>query len=346
MKKVSFILFFLFSISLNNNAQNSFTIKGKIELLSQSKSLYLNTRFGNFSCPIKEDGSFVFEGNIQQVYSAFIKTDSSTVSTIWLEPGTFNILLKETPQKNKFKRLNIIDLDGPEDAKVYEAFNKSIYLVPNVRNVMVHFIDSIFIANPKTKVLPIILSTSHHFIGDDTIKAYVDKLNDTLKTNESTLRILTQIQRNTALKSDKFLMDFTLPNNEGKSIKLSDAIKNKKLILIDFWASWCSPCRKKHKTLLELYNKYASKGLEIISISFDDDKTVWLDAIKNDGMKWINVSELKNIANNTLSNRYSIKSIPFSFWIKNDRKIITESEYSIKIIDGLMSEENIIEFLK
>ncbi|MFY7900259.1 MAG: thioredoxin-like domain-containing protein [Chitinophagaceae bacterium] len=342
----TYLLLVCILLSISNYAQHNFYIKGKIELHSNSKNIYLESRFGNFSCAIKEDSSFEFKGTITEVYSAFIKTDSSTVTTVWLEPGNYEILLKELPQKNKFKRLSMIALDGPDDAKVYQAFNQSIMLVPNVKKVMTRFLDSIFLSNPNTATLPLLLSLSQSFIGNDTTKLYVEKLNELQKKDESTLRILTKIQRDMALKTDKYLINFSLPNNNDVAVSLSEIIKNKKLILIDFWASWCAPCRNKHESLAKLYKNYAHKGLEIISISLDNEKESWLEAIKKDGMNWINVSELKGIANDALAKRYAIKSIPFSFWLKNDRQIITETEFGIKLNNGLMNEQDIIEFLK
>src|SRR5258705_6782174 len=84
-------------------------------------------------------------------------------------------------------------------------------------------------------------------------------------------------------------------------------------------------CRRKQQRLVELYKKYSEQGLEIVSVSLDDNKKEWLDAIKKDNMTWINVSELKGWKT-TIAKNYFISGIPFTFLVDKNRKIIsTES---------------------
>ena len=75
--------------------------------------------------------------------------------------------------------------------------------------------------------------------------------------------------------------------------------------------------------MVKLYNKYSSKGLEIVSISLDDERSAWLKAIKVDEMKWINVSELKGW-NTSIAEAYFVKSLPYSLWLDKDRKVINK----------------------
>ena len=111
-----------------------------------------------------------------------------------------------------------------------------------------------------------------------------------------------------------------MKNSKGKNFTLS-SVTGKKLILIDFWSSDCAPCRSKHKKLVELYKKYAAKGLEIISVSLDNKNKAWQIAIKNDKMTWINVSDLKGW-DNSLAKNYYVQSIPFALWLDGTGKII------------------------
>ena len=101
--------------------------------------------------------------------------------------------------------------------------------------------------------------------------------------------------------------DFTQKTPDGKDLSLSDL--RGKVVLIDFWASWCGPCRKENPHVVKLYKKYKDQGFEILSVSLDKDKKRWIQAIEKDGMDWEHVSDLKGWKNEA-AQMYSVKSIP------------------------------------
>lgn len=116
--------------------------------------------------------------------------------------------------------------------------------------------------------------------------------------------------------------DFESPDKNGKKRKLSD-LKGK-VVLLDFWASWCRPCRMENPNVVAAYNKYKSKGFTVMSISQDNDKDRWLAAVVQDGLIWENhVSDLQG--NNDASGKYAIKYIPTTFLIGKDGKIIAKN---------------------
>ena len=93
-----------------------------------------------------------------------------------------------------------------------------------------------------------------------------------------------EIDRRWYLKPGGIARDFTMPDTAGNPVTLS-TIKAKVKIL-DFWASWCAPCREKNKELNKHYSRLKEQGLEIISISLDDNKQQWLSAIHEDNIRW------------------------------------------------------------
>jgi peroxiredoxin len=117
--------------------------------------------------------------------------------------------------------------------------------------------------------------------------------------------------------------DFSAPNPEGKQVTLSD-IKGK-VTIVDFWASWCKPCRIENPNLVKLYDKYHSKGLEIISVSLErgNQKAFWIEAIKKDQLSWYNVSNLK-FWQDPISQAYSVNSIPATFILDENGALIAE----------------------
>ncbi|MBS0029151.1 TlpA family protein disulfide reductase [Chitinophaga sp. 2R12] len=114
-------------------------------------------------------------------------------------------------------------------------------------------------------------------------------------------------------------IDFTQNNTAGKPVKLSDY--RGKYVLLDFWASWCGPCRAENPNVLDNYEKYHSKGLEILGVSLDDKKDAWLKAIKDDGLEWAHVSDLKGWKNE-VAKEYNIRAVPSNFLIDKEGKIV------------------------
>lgn len=119
-------------------------------------------------------------------------------------------------------------------------------------------------------------------------------------------------------------LDFTQETPEGYLLSLSELVGKSKLILIDFWASWCNPCRKENPNVVAVYNDYHEKGLEIIGVSLDSEKENWINAVEKDGLIWHNVSDLKDW-NNEAAKLYGISSIPSNLLLDENGIIIAKN---------------------
>lgn len=115
--------------------------------------------------------------------------------------------------------------------------------------------------------------------------------------------------------------DFVQPDSAGKTIALSSF--RGKYVLVDFWASWCGPCRAESPTLVKAYNKYKGKNFEILSVSLDENRDRWIRAIKDDGYTWPQVSDLKQA--NASALLFGISSIPFSFLLDPNGVIVARN---------------------
>ncbi len=115
--------------------------------------------------------------------------------------------------------------------------------------------------------------------------------------------------------------DFTMNNTEGKPVQLSSL--RGKVVLLDFWASWCGPCRQENPNVVKMYQEFHPKGFEILGVSLDRTKEDWLKAIKDDNLGWIHVSDLQ-YWQNAAARLYGVNSIPQSFLIDKDGKIIAK----------------------
>jgi peroxiredoxin len=116
--------------------------------------------------------------------------------------------------------------------------------------------------------------------------------------------------------------EIELPNPDGDTTSLS-SLKGK-YVLVDFWASWCHPCRVENPHLVNVYEKYHSQGFEIFQVSLDKKKSAWVEAIEKDRLDWIHVSDLK-YWNSAPAKLYQVQSIPANFLVDKQGKIIAKN---------------------
>jgi thiol-disulfide isomerase/thioredoxin len=114
-------------------------------------------------------------------------------------------------------------------------------------------------------------------------------------------------------------LDFSLPDVNGSSFQLS-SMKGK-VFLLDFWASWCGPCRFSNKQLVKLYSKYKDKGFEIVSVSLDENEKAWKMAAKKDKIAWLQVNDDKGVQA-TSAAKWQVDAIPASFLVDKDGNVV------------------------
>ena len=116
--------------------------------------------------------------------------------------------------------------------------------------------------------------------------------------------------------------DITMPDTEGKMFSLSSL--RGKYVLVDFWASWCGPCRGENPNVVKAFNKYSNKNFTVLGVSLDKKKEFWLDAIKKDGLTWKHISDLKQW-DSEAQRLYQFEGIPYNVLVDPQGKILAVS---------------------
>ncbi len=207
-------------------------------------------------------------------------------------------------------------LTKEEQEKVREAYNKC--------NEEVKAMDNAFIEANPTSVYA--LSTFASEVGDlpvadldakvatfDTVAAYAN--NEILKEVKETVALIKSLQ------PGQKAPDFVQNDPDGKPVKFSDIYSKNKLTMVDFWASWCGPCRAFNPDLVKIYKKYHKKGFEILGVSNDRDYDAWVKGIKDDKLTWPQVSDLK-FWDNEVGRMYYVRYIPQNIFVDQNGIIV------------------------
>lgn len=151
------------------------------------------------------------------------------------------------------------------------------------------------------------------------MQSVFNKLSKNLKDSPEGQRLVKRLEVLKHREIGEPMLNFTQANAEGQPVSFSDF--KGKYVLIDFWASWCGPCRAENPNVLKAYNTYKDKNFTVIGVSLDDNGDKWKKAIKEDGIPWTQVSDLKG-SNNEIAAYFGINSIPSTLLIDPQGKII------------------------
>ena len=189
------------------------------------------------------------------------------------------------------------------DSLKYEEVNAQMLAIwDEYHNYQFEYIKN----HPDSYVAHYILDEMKTDIELAQVKEYADIL-----TGESVYRdnLNKFIESNMRVELGQPFMDFTLQTKDSKDVNLAEVIKNNKVTMIDFWASWCGPCRHENPVVKAAYEKYHAKGFEVIGVSVDRNEAKWLEAVEEDALPYIQVRD----AEGNVSNDYAVIYIPSNF---------------------------------
>ena len=361
MKKILLYIIALMPLALLAQDPQTFEIKSKVGNLNAPARAYLIYQPGAnrvIDSAVITNGAFTFKGNIINPVNAFIVIDhkgvgftrlsdsTADVLNLYLEKGSFSVnspdsaskaRITGSPINDDYKKLMAQLKPITEKAAALRAEISSTSQAkqnsPEFQNEMQAKYKELQVSQKATLKLYIISNPDSYLSllalssldGPSPDPAELDplynSLSDRLKNTETAKVFKKALDDIRPTSIGAIAKDFTEADVNGVPVTLSSF--RGKYVLIDFWASWCGPCRQENPNVVKAYNKYKDKNFTILGVSLDkpEGKSSWLAAIKTDGITWTQVSDLK-FWNNEVAALYNIKSIPANFLLDPNGKII------------------------
>ncbi|MEP7237474.1 MAG: TlpA disulfide reductase family protein [Ferruginibacter sp.] len=274
-------------------------------------------------------GKFTFAGKLDRPdfkIILFNKLQQPPYITLFMD----NSVIKITGDKATIDKAKIT---GSPSHTAFEQFNNSLEPYQSVfseggydsaKTEKAMSVIEDFVSTHTSFYITPLAVIRYNQIADDILKteALYNLLEANIKASAMGQYIAKQIADGKINGTGSMLADFSQPDTAGIAISLSSL--RGKYVLVDFWASWCGPCRQENPNLVAAYNKFKGKNFTVLGVSLDKAKPAWIDAIQMDGLTWTHISDLQGWSN-SVAQQFQIMSIPQNFLLDPTGKVIAKN---------------------
>jgi len=325
------LVVFLVSCNTNKNNENEgYLINGVIEGVPDGKAvlarldLVTNERVDVDTTEIK-NGKFTFKGSLESPYLHTIFLNEEPQIFFFLENSHIEI-------KAKLNEIKNMKITGSKEDSLFRSYKYiDIFDRKKGMEIMLNHSDYSFAA------FAAYYQFQMYNIDIDTLDMIVNNFKEPITKSayyKHLKKILPTIKRVAIAQPAP---EFSIPNTEDKLVSLDDF--KGKYVLLDFWASWCAPCRAANPGLVETYHRFSKSNFTIVGISVDKDRERWIKAIKADKLPWTNLSNLDGW--DEVSTKYGVKAVPQNFLLDPEGIIIAkniEKEDLVKKLEDILEK--------
>lgn len=355
MKKLLFLcMAAVVLLSCTNNKE--YTINGTVvDPAYEGKNVYVQSlgdnQMNTLDTLVITDGKFSMKGVADSTFLRFFLIDESVNPKgqnripVLVEPGTIEIkfdsvvTVRGTGANNDYTdfRLKQRDLNNDArsvlneynsavadgtmndalEAEIKETFDK---LQDEIYDVNVNYVKN----NMKNELGKYIFMTTSGLFKLEEQKEILKLADDEYRSRENIQRIVRRIENAENVAVGKNFVDFTMKDPQGNDVSLSDYVGQGKYVLLDFWASWCGPCRREMPHIVDVYKKYKNKDFEVVGVSLDQNHDDWVKGLKDLNMTWPQMSDLKYWESPVVE-LYAFNGIPHMILLDKDGKILEKN---------------------
>jgi len=192
-----------------------------------------------------------------------------------------------------------------------------------IENDQTNFLKEFIKNNPASYVTPTLLRSISYELSAEEIESAIAALDTSVAKVQIVKDLKTRAEAMKAVSAGKKAPDFTQNDVEGNPVSLYSKV-GAKLLLVDFWAAWCGPCRAENPNVVKVYKEFNKKGFDVFGVSLDRTKEDWVKAIKDDNLTWTHVSDLQ-YWNSAAAKLYAVNSIPANFLLDENGVIIARN---------------------